>query len=76
MSQQLSDRERPRRGVTVSPWNLLLLVPLVGVLIPAFYNRKTPTLFDIPFFYWYQLLWIAISVACTIVVYHATRGEK
>ena len=76
MSQQLSDRDEPRRGVNASPWNLLLFVPLVGVLIPAFYNKRTPTLFDIPLFYWYQLLWIAISVICTIVVYRATRGQK
>ena len=65
-----------RRRVNASPWNLLLLVPLVGVLIPSFYNKLDPTLGDMPYFYWYQLMWIPISVVLTIVVYRATRGER
>ncbi|HTE73053.1 MAG TPA: DUF3311 domain-containing protein [Actinomycetes bacterium] len=55
---------------------MLLLIPLVGVLIPSFYNKLDPTLGDMPFFYWYQLMWIPISVVLTIVVYKATRGER
>ena len=69
-------RGAARRRVNASPWNLLLLVPLVGVLIPSFYNKLDPTLGAMPFFYWYQLLWIPISVVLTIVVYRATRGER
>ena len=69
-------RGAARRRVNASPWNLLLLVPLVGVLIPSFYNKLDPALGDMPFFYWYQLLWIPISVLLTIVVYRATRGER
>ncbi len=55
---------------------LLLLIPLVGTLVPSFYNSRTPAIGGMPFFYWYQLAWIPISVACTYVVYRATRGEK
>jgi hypothetical protein len=69
-------RGAARRRVNASPWNLLLLVPLVGVLIPSFYNKLDPTLGDMPYFYWYQLMWIPISVVLTIVVYRATRGER
>ena len=65
----------PRR-FNASPWNWLLLLPFIGVLIPAFYNKKDPELGGVPFFYWYQMLWIAISVAVTVVVYRATRGER
>jgi len=64
------------RGVNMPWWNWLLLVPLVGVLFPAIYNKKEPTLFDIPFFYWYQTAWIFGSVLITFVVYRATRGER
>jgi hypothetical protein len=71
-----SVRGAARRRVNASPWNLLLLVPLVGVLIPSFYNKLDPALGDMPYFYWYQLLWIPISVVLTIVVYRATRGER
>ncbi|MBA2697947.1 MAG: DUF3311 domain-containing protein [Nocardioidaceae bacterium] len=56
-----------------SPWNWLLLVPLIATLIPPFYNRLQPDLFGIPFFYWYQLAAIAIGVSTTLVVYRITR---
>ena len=58
------------------PAYLLLLIPLIGTLIPSFYNRNSPTIGGMPFFYWYQLVWIPISVACTWTVYRASRGEK
>jgi Protein of unknown function (DUF3311) len=64
------------RNLRFSPWNLLLLVPLVAVLFPAVYNRLDPSLFGIPFFYWYQLAAIAIGVTCTYVVYRMTRGDR
>jgi hypothetical protein len=60
----------------LSPWNLLLLVPLLTVLYPPLYNRTDPTLLDIPFFYWYQLAMIGVSVACTLVVYRATERAR
>jgi hypothetical protein len=69
-------RAAARRRVNLSAWNLLLLVPLVGVLIPPFFNRTDPTLGGMPFFYWYQMLWIFVSVAVTVIVYRATRGER
>lgn len=65
-----------RRGLNVRSWNLLLLVPLIGTLIPQFYNGREPSLFSIPFFYWYQMAWIPIAVAVTAVVYRKTRGER
>ena len=67
---------RTHSRVNVRWWNILLLVPLVGVLIPWIYNKNEPRLFGLPFFYWYQMLWIVISVMCTLIVYRATRGEK
>ena len=66
----------PRRGLNIRPINWLLAVPLVGTLFPAFYNFREPSIGGMPFFYWYQLVWIPISVVCTWVVYKATRGER
>jgi hypothetical protein len=57
-------------------WYWLLLVPLVGTLIPPIYNVEDPTLIGIPFFYWYQMAWIPLSVICTILVYRRTRGDR
>lgn len=67
-SAQAVGRSRWRRPVI-----LLLLVPLVGVLVPQFYNRIHPSIGGMPFFYWYQLAWVPVSVACTWIVYQATR---
>lgn len=69
--------DHPRRsGINLRPANLLLLIPLIGTLFPMFYNRDSPRLGGMPFFYWYQLVWIPISVTLTLVVYRATRGDR
>ena len=57
-------------------WYWLLLVPLVGTLIPTIYNTNDPELIGIPFFYWYQMAWIPLSVLCTLAVYRATRRRS
>lgn len=56
-------------------WYWLLLVPLIGVLIPPIYNSTDPKFIGLPFFYWYQLAWVPISVAITALVYRKTRGS-
>lgn len=61
---------RDRRAVA---W--LLLVPLALVVYPPLYNRTGPELFGIPFFYWFQLAVIPVSVLCTTAVHLATRRE-
>jgi hypothetical protein len=55
-----------------SPWHLLLLVPFVVMLWPPFYNKAEPSFIGMPFFYWYQLLWVLIAAACTWVVHLMT----
>jgi hypothetical protein len=67
---------RPTGRLNVRPINLLLLIPLIGTLPPMFYNSDSPRIGGMPFFYWYQLLWIPVSVAITYIVYRATRGER
>jgi hypothetical protein len=57
-----------------SHWNWLLLIPLFATLYPPLYNRIKPTLFDIPFFYWYQLMAILLSVIVTLLVFRKTRS--
>ena len=63
--------ERPPVRSDRKPINWLLLVPLVVVLIPPLYNRTSPELIGIPFFYWYQLSVISVGVLCTYLVYRA-----
>ena len=35
---------------------------------------STPPIGGMPFFYWYQLVWIPISVVCTWAVFKADQG--
>ena len=37
-----------------------------------FYNKVDPAWIGIPFFYWYQMLWVIIGAVLTAVVYFAT----
>jgi hypothetical protein len=62
----------PRRSDR-SPWNWLLLVPIVVPLIVPLYNQVEPTLFGWPLFYWLQLVFVALGVATTVLVYRMTR---
>jgi Protein of unknown function (DUF3311) len=62
----------PRRSDR-SPWNWLLVVPIVVPLLVPLYNSVEPTLFGWPRFYWLQLAFVALGVACTALVYRMTR---
>ena len=50
--------------------------PLVAVLVPEIYNRSSPSIGGMPFFYWRQLLWIAGVAVCIGIVYLATRSSR
>ena len=54
----------------------LLIVPYVAVLATPLYNRSVPPLAGIPFFYWYQLLWIPLGSVLLLAAYCATRQTK
>lgn len=51
-------------------WALvLLLIPFVALLFPGWYSSLSPRLFGIPFFIWYQFLWVILGVVVTGGVY-------
>ncbi|MGF6410163.1 DUF3311 domain-containing protein [Paraburkholderia sp. MM5482-R1] len=56
-------------------WLWLLLLPWIAMIWVPSYNRVEPQLFDFPFFYWYQLLWVLISAVITAFVYSKTRSR-
>jgi hypothetical protein len=56
-----------------SPWNWLLLIPIVVPLLVPLYNAIDPTFFDWPRFYWLQLAFVPLGVATTALVYRMTR---
>jgi hypothetical protein len=65
--------KRPKRRFRLV--HLLLVLPYLAVLWPPFYNRLTPALAGIPFFYWYQMLWIAIGALVLLPVYFAEERD-
>jgi hypothetical protein len=54
----------------------LLLIPIVACLVPSAFNRRTPELDGIPFFYWGQLLLVPLSALAAIAVLVLERGGK
>jgi hypothetical protein len=59
-----------RRGRQLGPLQVLLLaIPCVAVLVVPWFNADEPRLFGIPFFYWWQLLWVPLSSVFIALVY-------
>ncbi len=60
----------------VSRWvYLLLAVPFLGTLWVPLYDHVRPTFLGFPFFYWYQLAWVPVSVVLTAIVYLVRKGD-
>ena len=57
-------------------WNWLLLIPLLLLVYPGLYARRTPELFGFPFFYWFQFAVVIATAFLTGAVYGLTRGQK
>ncbi len=68
MARSSADRGRRSHG-----WGyLLLLLPFIALLAVSTYNRQAPDLGGIPFFYWYQFLWVIVTAAIMVVVFRLT----
>jgi Protein of unknown function (DUF3311) len=64
--------DAPKLRSAWSWWYLLFILQL-AVLWPPFYNSVEPSWGGIPFFYWYQMLWVIIAAVINAVVYFATE---
>ncbi|MEU6478364.1 DUF3311 domain-containing protein [Streptomyces sp. NPDC047017] len=58
---------------------LCLVAPFVAMLWVGSYAKTDPVFIGIPFFYWYQMLWVIVSTALTMIAYrlwqHDQRGR-
>lgn len=71
----MQDRQTAERRIPA--WGYLLLaIPFVAVLWVPFYSSTSPDVAGIPYFYWYQFLWVVISGILTAIVYLATSGGR
>jgi hypothetical protein len=65
----------PRNNRQWSWWYLLFVLQFAVILWPPFYNKIEPTYLGVPFFYWFQMLWVLVSAVFTATVYLATRDR-
>lgn len=63
------ETHRPRGDLRLVLAGLCLLAPFVAMLWVSSYASEDPPLGGFPFFYWYQLAWIFITVTLTLVAY-------
>jgi uncharacterized membrane protein len=63
-----------RRGPYVVVGVLLAIGIVVPLLVPV-YATATPALFGMPFFYWYQMLWVLIEALLLLVCYRIVAAE-
>jgi len=64
------------KGRRFQPIHFLLLIPFAAMLWVPFYNRALPAIAGIPFFYWYQLLWIPLGALLLLLVYRIEERKS
>jgi hypothetical protein len=64
-----------RRGLLVAA-GICLLIPLVALLWVSSYSKETPRLGGIPFFFWYQFLWVLITSMLTYTAHRLVLAAR
>ena len=75
----MSTPDIPTRGpARVAPYvtaGVLIALAIVFPLLVPLYARAEPALWGIPFFYWYQLLWVFIASGLLAIAFVIVRRE-
>ncbi|MFD9434609.1 DUF3311 domain-containing protein [Streptomyces sp. NPDC060002] len=53
-----------------------LIAPFVAMLWVGSYAKVDPAFIGIPFFYWYQMLWVPLSAALTVTAYKLWQRDQ
>ncbi|HEY7791335.1 MAG TPA: DUF3311 domain-containing protein [Vicinamibacterales bacterium] len=61
--------ETPKSAGPQALWIVLFVALFAVALWVPLYNRIDPTLFGVPFFYWFQFVWIIVGGIVTGVAY-------
>ncbi|MFD9005231.1 DUF3311 domain-containing protein [Streptomyces sp. NPDC059582] len=76
----MSNAPEVNRGPVVTPVRvvigLCLVAPFVAMLWVGSYAKTDPAFIGIPFFYWYQMLWVLVSTALTVIAYQLWRRDQ
>lgn len=65
----------PGRGPLYAA-GVCLVIAIVLPLLVWTYAKTDPTLWGIPFFFWYQFLLVAVSMALTSIAYWLVIGHE
>jgi Protein of unknown function (DUF3311) len=69
--------QRPLPAGTKLVAGVLLALPLIALALVPAYAKRTPELWGMPFFYWYQFLWVFLASAFTWSAYVViTRARR
>ncbi|MGY6027069.1 DUF3311 domain-containing protein [Streptomyces spinosirectus] len=55
---------------------ICLIAPFIALLWVGSYSKTDPEFIGIPFFYWYQMLWVLISTALTMTAYQLWQRDQ
>ncbi|MGW4272130.1 DUF3311 domain-containing protein [Streptomyces seoulensis] len=55
---------------------LCLVAPFVAMLWVGSYAKTDPAFIGIPFFYWYQMLWVIISTILTVLAHRLWQHDQ
>ena len=55
---------------------LCLFAPFVAMLWVGSYAKTDPAFIGIPFFYWYQMLWVLLSTLLTVTAYKLWQRDQ
>ncbi len=55
---------------------VLLAIPIVALCWVSTYARETPKLGGVPFFFWYQFLWVFITAALTYAAHRIVLAAR
>ncbi|WP_460521677.1 DUF3311 domain-containing protein [Humibacter antri] len=75
MSEPDMPTRGPARPVPYVIAGILIAIAIIMPLIVPLYAFAKPTLWGMPFFYWYQLLWVFIAAGLLGIAYLVMRKE-
>ncbi len=58
---------------------ILLLIPFLAYMDLGSFDKVTPELYGVPFYYWYQTVWLVISAILFVIaalLINSVRGGK
>jgi hypothetical protein len=69
----------PTRGpARPAPYIVVGVLLALGIVLPLLvpvYARTEPTLIGLPFFYWYQMLWVVLEAVLLAISYEIIKRE-